>query len=297
MVWLWLLCAALALTSGALMIKIWLLHAAAREIEREVADRLDHDTNTLSSVSTGDRHMRRLAAALNDQLHTLRCARRRFESGGLELKETVANISHDLRTPLTAICGYLELLQREELPERAERYLEVIENRTGILRTLTEELFCYTIAASTAGRTEYEWVSLNGAIEESLSAYYAALMGCGIVPEVHLPDAPVRRLLDRGALTRILGNVLSNAIKYSDGDLLVTLTESGEIVCSNDAAGLDEVQAGKLFDRFYTVEDGRRSTGLGLSIARLLTEQMGGAISAHCADGRLTITISFPEPQ
>mgnify|MGYP000817906263 CR=1 FL=1 len=98
------------------------------------------------------------------------------------------------------------------------------------------------------------------------------------------------------ACSRLFGNLISNALKYSDGDLEITLKDTGEIIFSNHASRLDEIQVGRLFDRFYTVETASsRSNGLGLSIARVLTEQMGGTISAGYEDGVLQICILFPE--
>ena len=103
------------------------------------------------------------------------------------------------------------------------------------------------------------------------------------------------RTLDRAALNRVLSNLFSNALKYSDGDLSVTLTEAGDIAFSNAAAGLDPVQVGRLFDRFFSLEAARNATGLGLSIARTLAERMGGCIGAGYENDRLTVTVSFPE--
>lgn len=96
-------------------------------------------------------------------------------------------------------------------------------------------------------------------------------------------------------MTRVLGNIISNAIKYSDGDLNVSLSEDGEIIFSNMAYGLDEVQVGRLFDRFYTVETARKSTGLGLAISKTLIEQMNGTITADYENGRLNIHIFLSE--
>lgn len=110
-----------------------------------------------------------------------------------------------------------------------------------------------------------------------------------------MPETEVIRRVIPGALSRVFENILGNAVKYSDGDLRIRLRESGEITFANHASALDAVQVGKLFDRFYTVEDAAQSTGLGLAIARLLTEQMGGRITAQYADGIFTVCVRFPE--
>ena len=115
----------------------------------------------------------------------------------------------------------------------------------------------------------------------------------GIRPQIDLPEIPVWRELDTSALGRIFSNIISNALKYSDGDLSVCMNEDGRIVFSNGAEALNPLIVGKLFDRFYTVEVSRSSTGLGLSIAKLLTERMGGLIKADYSDKRLFITVQF----
>lgn len=108
-------------------------------------------------------------------------------NGDRELKEAVTNISHDLRTPLTAICGYLDLLEREDKSEAATRYLSLIENRVQALKQLTEELFRYSVILSTANDMNLEAVNINGVLEESVAAFYVALTERGITP--HDPDA------------------------------------------------------------------------------------------------------------
>ena len=116
----------------------------------------------------------------------------------------------------------------------------------------------------------------------------------GIAPEIFLPEGAVVRALDSSAVSRIFGNIISNALKYSDGDFSVALDRDGTAIFSNAAHALDPVVTAQLFDRFYTVETGRGSTGLGLSIARLLTERMGGTIQAEYREGRLLIAVRFP---
>ena len=278
------------------VLKICLMKKSAQEISEAFLDRLTEDTNTLIDISSRDRHMRELAREINIQLNKLKEERHRFQQGDRELKDAVTNISHDIRTPLTAVCGYLDLLDREAKSEDAARYLKIIRSRTEILRQLTEELFRYSVFTSAADGTPAETVILNRLLEESISAFYALLRQREITPRITLPEEKVRRTLSRSACSRLFGNLISNALKYSDGDLEITLKDTGEIIFSNHASRLDEIQVGRLFDRFYTVETASsRSNGLGLSIARVLTEQMGGTISAGYEDGVLQICILFPE--
>lgn len=291
----WILCGVLLLILLVLFGKLRLLQKSMDEICAELAEHLSQDTNTLLSISSGDRHVRHLAAELNKQLRLLRKQRWQYLNGDRELKEAVTNISHDLRTPLTAICGYLDLLEREEKSEAAARYLAVIEDRTQALKQLTEELFRYSVVLSTANDMGLETVSLNGALEESVAAFYAAFTERGIVPAIQMPEKRIVRQLNRAALSRVFGNILSNALKYSDGDLQITLLDSGEIRFTNTAPKLDEVQIGKLFDRFFSVEAARNTTGLGLAISRTLVERMNGTIEAQYKDGKLSICILFSD--
>ena len=291
----WLICGALALAVLVLLVKFWLLRRSLDEIVQQLGERLSQDTNSPIFLSTRDAHARKLAAELNLQLKELRQARQKFQQGDMELKNAITNISHDLRTPLTAIQGYLDLLEREEaLSPNTRRYLDSIHNRMEAMTRLTEELFRYSLAADQP-EPPREAVDLRRILEESLVSFYAAMVQRGITPEISLPEGPVVRSLDPSAVSRIFGNIISNALKYSDGDFSAALDSRGTVVFSNSAHGLDPVSAGKLFDRFYTVETGRGSTGLGLSIARLLTERLGGSIQAGWADGRLDITVAFPE--
>lgn len=296
MVWLILLCATLMAVIVVLSAKIVLMRRGANEIRVGFSDKLKSDTNTLISVTTGDRAMNRLAGDINEQLRELRRQRHRFVQGDMELKNAVAGISHDLRTPLTAIRAYLELLEKAEKSETVTRYIDVIKNRTELLEQLTEELFRYSVITSPEYDTATELLEINGVLEESALSFYAALKERNIEPVIHITEHRVMRKVNRAALSRIFSNLMNNAIKYSDGDLYIALAEQGDITFSNTASGLSEVQVERLFDRFFTVESARKSTGLGLSIARILTEQMGGTITAGYENGKLNIRISFPAP-
>ena len=290
----WLLCAVLTSFVLILWVRLRLLQRSLDEIGRSLGERLASDTNNPIFLSSRDPYARKLATELNAQLRELRRQRQRYENGDRELKEAVTNISHDLRTPLTAMCGYLELLDRTDKPPELERYLSLIAGRAQVMKRLTEELLRYSLAAGQEEEPCLEPVDLNAVVEESIASFYAALIEAGIVPHVSLPEQRVIRLLDRAALARILGNLLNNALRYSGGDLDVTLGSDGTLTLSNTAPGLDEIQVGQLFDRFFTVEAAHHSTGLGLSISKALTERMGGTIFAHYDGGRLFLILRFP---
>lgn len=287
-------CIFLTVMSAGLMLKIFWMRKAAEEIREGLEEILGEDTNRLLSVSSQDKAIRRLADDINTQLGELRRMRHRFTLGDLELKNAITNISHDIRTPLAAICAYLDLLETCEERDRAEEYIKIIRNRTEALRQLTEELFQYSMVIAPKKEGLREPVAVNALLEECIVGYYAALREKGITPVAHMTENRMVRRLNRKALSRVFSNLLSNAIKYSDGDLEITLSNQGEVVFANHASQLDEVRVGRLFDRFYTVEASGKSTGLGLSIARTLMEQMGGSIDASYEGGRLIVRIVLP---
>lgn len=290
----WILVALLGLLLLILAGKVYTLRKSARQLREGMARQLERETNTLLAVSSGDREMRALADALNGQLAQLRAERQRYQHGDLELKEAITNISHDLRTPLTAIVGYLALLEGEEKSEAVERYLSQISNRTQVLHQLSEELFAYALL--TAPQPLHpQRVDLRGLVEEALLSYCGAMEQRGMEPTIQLPEGRVERNLDPTAAGRVLSNIISNALKYSAGDFAVTMTPDGVITFANSAPDLNPVLVQRLFDRFFTVETARHSTGLGLSIAKLLTQQMEGTLEAKYQEGQLVITLSFPD--
>ena len=275
-----------------LSIKIYLMEKSVREIMEAFADRLKTDTNILIDISSRDKNMRELADRINTELRLLRKERRCYQQGDQELKDSVTNISHDLRTPLTAICGYLNLLKHEEKSAAVDEYLAQVQNRVDVMISLTEEMFRYSIAASSY-ELKRERINVISVLGESLLSFYGMMQEKGIQPVIAMPEEPVWRMLDVSALNRIFSNIISNALKHSDGDLFVDMKENGTITFSNTAQTLNSVIVGRLFERFYTVGTNYYSTGLGLSIAKLLTERMGGQISAEYKGEMLYITVQF----
>ena len=194
--------AVLLLTAVILAAKVYFLHRSAEEIAKAFHDIRTSDTNTLISVSSRDPYMRRLAADINLELRLLRKERRRCQQGDLELKETVAGLSHDLRTPLTALIGYLDLLEQEENGETVRRYLSQIRNRTEALKDLTEE---------TGGnyRFEYSPESFTGTEPEY------ALEVCNAVLDVWQPAADRKAIINLPSTVQLsMPHVYASQIEY-----------------------------------------------------------------------------------
>lgn len=281
--------------SVALLLKIFYMRKAIREIKRGFSEKLYTDTNTPIMLSSHDKLVSSLANDINVELKELQKQKHRYIQGDKELKNAITNISHDLRTPLTTICGYLSLLDKEEKSEHIARQLSIIKNRTFALKQLVEELFRYTTIISDTENSVYTETVINNVLEDCISSYYAIFKEKGITPNINLCEQKIVRSVDKTALLRIFNNVIDNAIKYSEGDLTISLFENGKIVFSNHTSDLNEIQIGKLFDRFYTVNTARKSTGLGLSIAKALIEKMDGNISADYSNNVLSIIIKLNE--
>lgn len=287
------LCILLFLAVIILILKIYFMRKSIKEIYEGFAEKLQTDTNTLIDISSNDKEIRTLADSINKQLIILRKGHHRYTQGDKELKTAITNITHDLRTPLTTICGYLDVMKNMDKPIKIAEYLDIIDERAELMGQLTEELFKYSVILSTDSSEEKENVLINQVLEDSIMAYYTVLIEKNITPSVDITEKKVIKELNKASLSRIFSNLINNAVKYSDGDLKITLSDSGEIIFANTAKALSTVQVERLFERFYTVETARHSTGLGLSIARTLAERMGGSISAEYRENTLYIKLFF----
>ena len=288
----WVLCAALSALCAVLFVKIYALRKSVAEIGDSVSEILSKETNIKITVTSSDKRVRRLASTLSDSLCELKKQRLRYQCGDRELTDAIANVSHDLRTPVTAVSGYLDLLEAQDLSDDARRYAGCIRNRTEKMRQLTDELFDYSLLCSVKD-AEYKDADVREILQESLLSFYFDFEKRNITPVVTIPDKAVVRRVDVSALSRVFDNIIGNAVKYSDGDFKVDMTDDCRIIFSNKASDLTHVDVGRLFDRFFTLSAARPSSGLGLSAAKTLTENTGGEISAEYKDGSLFIILKI----
>lgn len=286
-----LLVLALAAVVIAFTVRVKVLKRSFREIAFGMEEKMREESNTPLRAPSADKDVAKLVSYLNAQVDGAIAAKRQYEDADSELKRAVTNVSHDLRTPLTSAAGYLNLLQGSGLNEKQAAYARIVAGRIEAMKKLTEELFAYSVVAADEEAFELRPLCLNDCLEDSLVQFFVAFAERGIEPKIDICAERVERKSNRDALARIFGNIVGNAVRYSGGDFVVTLTPDGKIVFENAAPQLDEVSTMKLFDRFFTVENARGSTGLGLSIAKVLTERLGGSICASWREGRLYIEL------
>ena len=252
------------------------------------------DTNALLTVGTSDKEIAALARNINAMLERSRRGLHEKDRAEAALKRAVTNISHDLRTPLTAALGYLQLLDRRDTqPDERERYAEIIRGRLGALSLLMNNLFEFARVTEGNMALDLQRVNVCNLLRDVLSENYTELSGFEI--DASIPDAPVFCLCDEDSLRRVLQNLIKNAYTHGREYLRVRL-DGGTMEISNKADGLDDLDVVSIFERFYTSDVSRTSknTGLGLAISKELTERMGGSISARAENDMIFMRVTLP---
>ena len=295
MIWLFIAACIVAAVFG---VRLFQIKRQLRQITAQLEERTSGETEKKITVSLFDGNINKLAASLNRSLKRQQELRVEVRRKDLQLKDSIANLSHDLRTPLTSISGYLQLLRNPDCPEnKKEAYLQIIDDKAHVLKTLIDSL--YELSLLEDQQLKEEKLDLNLLLSEVLAGQYELFHKLGIKLNVTLPNYPVWISGDHVACTRILQNLLNNIARYAKEDAEIILEKRASnaflSVC-NSAPDISQEDMEHLFDRFYTVDKSRNSggTGLGLSIVKALLIQMSGLISASLNDQHLCLVINFP---
>lgn len=275
-----------------LVLRVVTTNIEIRNIIRDLEDITEKDTNILLTTSSGDKSIKSLVDSLNKELKKLLSIKREYSKGVFDVKKSAENIAHDIRTPLTVIKGYVDLLEEEDLSEEGKKCLEIIKGRTRYMKEMTDELFL-SLSMKSRGVLSLSDIDAKSVLEEALVSFYNEFKKKGMTPYIITPNDKVILKADSKALYRVYSNIISNALKYGEGEFNVQMDEKGNITFSNYAPNMDSVEANKLLDRYYTISDAKASSGIGLSISNEILQEMGGELKVRLDNKRLYISIIY----
>lgn len=269
-----------------------------KSINKQLDKRLIENTRQPLNIELFNKTITNLSKNIN------RCLKleekRRLESinDQKQFKELISNISHDLRTPLTSIKGYQQLLEKTPLDKHQVQLLKTAQKSTDELGLLIENFFEYSYLVTAKTEPNLEKININNLIVECVLSYIAIFEEKNL--NVNIKETPpVFVLGDKNMLIRIIENLLNNCAKHSLGDIDIKIEflQNAKITFTNPINQDTNINVDKLFHRFYTSDSTRnKSTGLGLSIVEFLVKQMDGNVGAYLNKTDHTLSIFFEIP-
>ncbi|WP_251550280.1 sensor histidine kinase [Neobacillus muris] len=280
----------------ALVYVLTRLYFLKKEIKR--ADRQLHELNTNETekkidIHYFDRDFERLAKKINIQIDLTKKAQAEKRLSENELKQAISHISHDIRTPMTSILGYIQFLESDEITlELRKEYTQIIKNSAKRLKVLLEDFFELSVIEQTDYPVKAERIKLNQLVLEVLVGFYEEFHQKNVEPTIHIPDQDVVIMADPSAVKRVIENLIVNTIRHSSGNVAIQLEKrqtSVQLTISNSVHQLNEQDVHHMFDRFYKADQTRtgKGTGLGLPIAKSLMEKMNGRLTAELIDHQI----------
>ena len=285
--------------SGVLAALLILYRRQIKKICRQLSFLKKHRTNLRLNSDLPFPELNELNGRINEVLDQSRHIRRCCRDSEEALKETITSLSHDIRTPLTSLDGYFQLLAQSSSEEERLRYTTVIQSRITSLNAMLEELFTYTKLQNDQYELPLEQLDFSRCVCDTLFAFYGDFKSAGIEPETDFGEQALPVQLNEEAVRRILQNIVKNALEHGKNSLSLQLhKEGGQAVfrCRNTVENPDEIDMDQVSRRLYTKDPARSPTSnaLGPSIARELAERMGGTLSAALNGPIFTVGLCFP---
>ncbi|MCW6074826.1 HAMP domain-containing histidine kinase [Clostridium sporogenes] len=278
--------------SVVMCIKLFSYKSQIRDITNQIREFKERKTNKKINTEIADKDIEELACEVNEYLELYKRNEQEkiiFEN---TLKQGIANMSHDLRTPLTSIIGYLKLLQNDEIDKKEA--LDILKNKTNKLKVLINDFFELASIENEDYELDMRKVNLTNVVRDEILSFYEAFKNKGLEPKINISDKSIFIMSDKDRLERIIDNLFSNTLKYAEKDIEINLKEYNDKVIlkiSNICTSIDEKDVLHMFDRFYMADKVRKGqgTGLGLSIAKSLMEKMDGIITSKFEQNRVSI--------
>lgn len=289
----------LALLCLILAVDLFSLERGMRRAEKQIRAQMEGRSTVRVTVPCPNVAAEGLFQTINELMEQRQTEGAGYRRKEQDLRRQIADVSHDLRTPLTSILGYLQLVEENSLtPEQRREYLAVIRSRAATLQTLITSFYDLSRIEGGQWQLEREPVDLARELADQLAAAYEQLEQAGLQVSVKIADGLPPVWGDRNGVVRVLSNLLTNAYRHGTGTLEARLYREGDHVVSafsNDAPGMTDEDVERVFERFYTVDRMRtgQNAGLGMAIVKALAERMGGQVSARLEDGRFTAQVSW----
>ncbi|SFK09331.1 Signal transduction histidine kinase [Halobacillus dabanensis] len=264
------------------------------EINREI-------TSKKINIHFYDKDLEKLAEEINRQIDLTKNAQAEKRSSENELKQAISYISHDIRTPMTSILGYIQFLESDEITkELKHEYTGIIKNSAKRLKVLLEDFFELSLIEQMDYPLKYERVELNSLALDVLLGFYEEFNQRNLTPDIHTPEEDLFIYADPSAVKRVIENLTMNALRYSTGHVTIQLSQENQSIylnVCNSANHFEEQDLPHLFDRFYKADHTRtkKGTGLGLPIAKSLMEKMNGNLTAELKGTQIIMRCEWKE--
>lgn len=292
----------IGVSSVLILILICILISYKRQVKdicRQLRFLQECDSNMLITTEMKKGHIEELAELLNTLLKERKKERADYQKKEQMIADIYTNLSHDIRTPLTSLDGYFQLLEETQEENDRKRYIQIIQERIESLKEMLEELFTYTKLQNGTYELKLEPQNVGQILKETVFSYYDDWAEQGISPQFEITEEPVWIRGNKQALRRTIQNIIKNGLDHGNKEIRIQLSRNEkqmELVFQNKIEPGEQIDISRVFERFYKADKARSksSTGLGLSIAKGFVEKMHGEIAAEIKEDWFCIKISFP---
>lgn len=251
----------------------------------------ENETNCELTINFSDKQLNTVAEKINKLLRKYKSLKLEADLREKRTKDDFTSLSHDIRTPLTAISGYFQLLCDCNEEATKKHYMTIINERIKSLQSILEAIFTYSKLQNNNYTMKNYRLDINELITNNILSFYQDITNKNITPIISLLDKPVFINGNSEAYTRIIQNILINAIRHGHSHLELTLTTSNNnihFLCKNDVENINEININEVFTQFYKSDINRThsSSGLGLSISKMLCEKMNADLSARIENNK-----------